>query len=226
MNESFSRSLKGENEELWEKVLNHPFVEEMGDLELPVKIFKTFIEQDYQYLLGFIRSLGLFLAKSEDKGDITRFRDLVEINFEELKSLEKSYEYLDYSKENLESNNSYLVTESYISFLLRQGYESTKFEVLGAILPCDWIFADIGNKLADRTPNHAKEEKEVYLKWIESYASEEYQDWIRELREEVDEKYKKASTQEIKRFKKNFATGLKFEHAFLESVYNLSGSSV
>lgn len=220
MNESFSQSLKRENEELWARVLNHPFVEEMGDLELPVKKFKTFIEQDYQYLLGFIRCLGLFLTKSESKENIAKFRDLAEINFKELNSLEISYESLGYSKENLESGEPLLATESYISYLLLQGYEGTKFELLGAILPCDWIFADIGRKLVAKAPNHTEDEKEVYLEWIEKYASEEYQNSIRELRTEVDEKHSEASDKERNNFRKNFATGLKFEYTFLESIYN------
>lgn len=225
MNEGFSRSCKKENEELWSRILNHPFIEEMGNLNLPVRKFKTFIEQDYQYLLGFIRCLGLFLAKSDSRESIARFRNLVETNFEELRLLRKSYQSLGYSKENLEISEPFLSTESYRSYLLLQGYEGTKFEILGVVLPCDWIFADIGRKLVEETPDYVEEKQRIYFDWIEGYASDEYQEAIRELRHEVDEKYVEASVGERNKFRKNFTTGLKFEHAFFESVYNSSKDS-
>lgn len=81
-------------------------------------------------------------------------------------------------------------------------------------------------KLVKETPNYAGDEQRVYLEWIENYASDEYQNSIRELRLEIDQKHAEASDRERNKFRKNFSTGLKFEYNFLESVYNLSEDSI
>lgn len=222
MVKSFSSAAKEENIGLWRKIIKHPFIEKLGKLELQREKFRTFIEQDYQYLLGFIRCLGLFLAKSKQKQKIMDFKNLVEINIEEIQALEKSYQKLGYSKDKLRSAKPFLATESYKSYILLQGYEGTKFEILGAILPCDWIFADIGKKLNKESPEPSKDYHHVYLNWITSYASKNYQKSIKNLRQEIDEKSKNAGKREKKNFRKNFETGLRFEHSFFNAVYTPS----
>lgn len=220
MKNSFSRSLKETNIDLWNKILNHPFIKELGEFKLPKEKFKIFVEQDYQYLLGFIRCLGLFLSKSKQKKDIMEFRNLVEINVNEIESLEEIYDKLGYRKADLKSKEASLATISYRSFLLSQGQEGSKFETYGAILPCDWIFAEIGKKLKKDMPKESKYSHKIYQDWIESYASPEYQKDIKELRQKVDKKSEKASEREKRTFKENFKTALKYESSFFSYAYN------
>lgn len=219
MEEGFSSVVKQENIDLWNKTLNHPFFAEIGNFELPPKKFKTFVEQDYQYLLGFIKCLGLFLSKARQKQDIADFKQLIETNLEEMETLEFIYKKLGHSKIELESAETSLATNSYRSFLLSQGYEGSKFETYGAILPCDWIFAEIGKKLNEDIPKPSKEHHKIYQNWIENYASKTYQTSIKDFRKQVNEKAEKGGEKEIKRFRKNFKTGLKYEYFFVKSIY-------
>lgn len=219
MGRNFTRSLKEENSEIWDAILNHPFFRELGSFQLPKEKFKVFMEQDYQYLLGFIRSLGLLLAKSEEIKDIMEIEELIGINLKEIELHEGNYESLGCSKKDLRRSEPSLTTKSYISYLLSQGYGGTAFETLGVFLPCDWIFADVGKKLIEDAPEPSKELHRKYIRWIKKYASDEYRESVQDIRRKVDEKSKYAGESEKGKFRKNFTTGLKFEHAFLESVH-------
>lgn len=219
MEDNFSSSLKKENIDLWNKILSHPLVDELGKFELPKEKFETFIKQDYRYLIGFIRCLGIFLSKSKEKQDIMEFKDLVEVNIEEIEALEAIYEGLGNSKSELGSSEASLITKSYKSFLLSQAYEGSKFETYGVILPCDWIFAEIGKKLEKVMPEPSKDHHKIYQNWIKTYASKKYQKDIVELRERIDKNVEKVCEKEKKTFRKNFETGLKYESSFFNQVY-------
>lgn len=219
MKDDFTSDLKEDNITLWNEILEHPFFEELGNFELPVEKFAYFIEQDYRYLLGFVRCLGIFLSKSSSAEDVMEFEELVEINLNELESLERIYDELGRSKDELESTEPSLATNSYISFLLSQGYRGSRFETYGAILPCDWVFADIGVKLKEKMPEVTEDHHEIYKNWIEEYASEKYQKSVAELRRKVDEKASKAREEEKNTFRDNFETALKYEKSFFDSIY-------
>ena len=51
---------------LWEQVVRHPFVIELGDGTLPAEKFRVYFEQDYLFLKDWVKLLGLGVAKSPD----------------------------------------------------------------------------------------------------------------------------------------------------------------
>jgi len=215
----FTEALKEENGALWERSIGHPFVKELGKFTLPLGKFKVYIEQDYQYLLGFIKSLGLFLAKSNGEEDIIRFKELVDINLQELELHRKNYGLLGYKRKELTGSEPSLVTKSYVAYLLSQGYERTGFELLGSTLACDWLYADIGKELIKNTPEPADLKDRIYKRWIENYASKKYQDDVLKFRQRIDTEAEKVGKTQLRGFRGNFSAGLRFEHAFWSSIY-------
>ena len=52
---------------LWEKMVTHRFVQELGDGTLPWEKFQRYFEQDYVFLRqGWIHMISLAIAKSPD----------------------------------------------------------------------------------------------------------------------------------------------------------------
>ena len=49
--DSFSLKLKEEAAPIWEKILKHPFLVEMGEGSLPMEKFVFYFKQDYSYLI-------------------------------------------------------------------------------------------------------------------------------------------------------------------------------
>lgn len=80
----------------------------------------------------------------------------------------------------------------------------------------------IGKKISKELPEPSKDYHHVYLNWISSYASENYQKSIKDLRQKIDEDPKSVGRRERKNFRKNFETGLRFENSFFNAVFNPS----
>ena len=64
---SFTSELQRGVEPLWEKMVTHRFVQELGDGTLPWEKFQRYFEQDYVFLRqGWIHMISLAIAKSPD----------------------------------------------------------------------------------------------------------------------------------------------------------------
>ena len=48
----------------WQKYIQHPFVNQIGDGTLPAECFEHYLKQDYVFLLHFARCFGLAVFKS------------------------------------------------------------------------------------------------------------------------------------------------------------------
>ena len=58
---------------------------------------------------------------------------------------------------------------AYCSYLLASAHGGSFAEALGAVLPCYWIYREVGVELARRgSPD------ELYARWIETYGGDEY----------------------------------------------------
>ena len=60
----FSDVLKQENQDIWDAILAHPYVKELGSATLPKEKFTFYVKQDYQYLIDFGRCIGMAATKS------------------------------------------------------------------------------------------------------------------------------------------------------------------
>jgi thiaminase/transcriptional activator TenA len=82
----------------------------------------------------------------------------------------------------LEAEPAAPATAAYTNFLLRTGALGDYAELVAALLPCVWGYAEIGARLAQAgMPDHAG-----YTAWIAVYADPEFQalaEWARELTE-------------------------------------------
>ena len=82
--------------------------------------------------------------------------------------------------EQLESERTAPATDAYCDYLLRTASLGDFSELVAAVLPCMWSYAEIGRTLAAAgLPDH-----QGYAEWIEMYASDEFGQlagWCREL---------------------------------------------
>ena len=60
-------------------------------------------------------------------------------------------------------------TLAYTSYLLRVAGTAPFEEIIGALLPCYWIYWEVGKRLVAQGSPHA-----VYQRWIDAYASEQF----------------------------------------------------
>ncbi len=142
--------------------------------------------QDAHYLRGYARALAICAAKAPDERDVVMFaehaaqaiaaeRDMHAALMAELGS----------SPQEAALEPVAPTTQAYVSYLLATAYGGSFAEAIGAVLPCYWIYARVGDELLARSSPDP-----LYARWIAMYGSEEFQavvDSVLELTDRVGE---------------------------------------
>lgn len=157
--------------ELHERTLNHPMVTGIGSGKLAEETFRFYLEQDYQFLLEFVRVLAIAASSAPDLHSMAQLSKLVTSTVEvEIDALSALYERFGGDPENLDAVTPAPSCIAYINHLLASVHERDLLVSFAATLPCHWGYHDIGLHLREAgLPDEPR-----YAAWIEEYASDEY----------------------------------------------------
>jgi thiaminase (transcriptional activator TenA) len=168
---------------IWEAQHAHPFVQGIGDGTLDVERFRHFVRQDYVYLTEYARLLSLGAARAPRLPWMRRFAELAGSTLGTEMDMHREFAAtLGITAEELEYERATPTTRAYTEFLLRTATLGDFAELVSALLPCVWGYAEIGRALAPRAPGNP------YGAWIETYASPEFAaqaGWCRALTDEL-----------------------------------------
>ena len=205
---------------IWEASYAHPFVQGIGDGSLPEARFRYYLAQDYVYLIDFSRFFALAAAKAGALGAMERFASLLDETLHFEMDLHRSLcAEFGIPREALEQTRPAPTCLGYTSFLLRVAYEGETAAMLAALLPCSWGYGEIGIRLRAQGLPAAPH----YAKWIETYASSEYQqlvEWLRGLFDEVAGDVQGAAR---RRLHDIFDTSSRWESLFWEMAWRMEG---
>ncbi|MEH3053367.1 MAG: thiaminase II [Patulibacter minatonensis] len=186
---SFDLELRAAASGAWEAQLDHPFVRGIGDGSLSRERFAHYVAQDYLFLVEYGRLLALGAARAPDLPTMRRFAELTQAILVTEMDLHRSFAAewgLDEAA--LLSTEPTRATGGYVDFLLRTAALGDFAELVAALLPCMWSYAEIGAQLAGRQAAAAGQADQAavnpYAAWIETYASDEFAglaEWCREL---------------------------------------------
>jgi thiaminase/transcriptional activator TenA len=203
---------------IWEKIYSQPFVTELGAGTLPKEKFIYFMQQDYAYLLDFAKVLCLAAAKAEDIDTLQMFirhaKGGVEAELAFHKSAAETFGIPLRALENVEQAP---MTVAYTRHLLAVGREGSLAEIAASLLPCYWIYGEVGRRLSANLP-----QKEPYKSWIEGYASNEYWMLVEEMCLLIDRLGPLASKTEQLKMIGHFRTSSKYEFYFWDQAYQQS----
>lgn len=209
-------------DELWtsvvwihQEILAHPFITGLTDGSLPADAFRHFIVQDAHYLRGFARALTICAAKAPTEDDTVMFAQHAagaiqaeqEMHAEIMGALGSSAEQA--AKEPVAPT-----TLAYVSYLLATAYGGTFAEGLGAVLPCYWIYARVGEALSERSSPDP-----LYARWIEMYGGEEFQSVVDAVLALTDRVGPELAATESSRMREHFVTTSRYEWMFWDAGY-------
>ena len=182
---SFSAELRRAADDVWEAQHAHPFVRGIGDGSLPEERFRVYVRQDYLFLIDYGRLLALGAARAPRLAWTRRFAGLAEAVLETEMDLHRELaSRWGISVVELEAEPAAPATTAYCDFLLRTAALGDFPELVAALLPCMWGYAEIGERLAAAGPPA----HEGYAEWIAMYASAEFGElasWCRALTDEL-----------------------------------------
>ncbi len=161
---------------IYAKTLEHPFLTGLVEGDLPRSRFEYYLAQDAQYLGAFSRALSLLAAKApREEWSTILSRHAVEA-LEVERQLHESL--LGGAGRRAKMAPT---TRAYTNHLIASVSQRPFAEGLAAMLPCYWIYWEVGKELKKRGSKNAD-----YQRWIDQYGGEEYGATVRQVLEMMD----------------------------------------
>ena len=166
---TFCEEVREECDSLWQASFEHPFVKGIADGTLPVDVFRFYVMQDAYYLSHFAKVQAIGASKAKDLETTQRFAvHSAHTCNAELALHESFMELLEVTDEEWAVFEPSPTAYAYVSHMYRSS-EGDLADVLASILPCYWLYYEIGERLKNAKPNYP-----IYNRWIETYGSEEF----------------------------------------------------
>jgi thiaminase (transcriptional activator TenA) len=194
----------------YEAIVAHPFLTGLGDGTLPHAAFRHYVVQDAHYLRGYARALAACAAKAPDEDTTVLFaqhsasaiaaeRDLHAALMAELGGAP-------------ETEPVGPTTTAYVSYLMATALGGSFAEALGAVLPCYWIYARVGEHLlATGSPDP------LYARWIAMYGGPEFQAVVDAVLDVTDRVGAGLSEGELARMRHHVTTTSRYEWMFWDA---------
>jgi thiaminase/transcriptional activator TenA len=142
-----------------------PFVRALGDGTLDRARFTYYLAQDTHYLDDYARALAAAAVKAETSADLAFFANSAHgaIVVEQELHLAQVDDLARYPKSP--------TCVGYTSYLLGIAQSRGYAELVAALLPCFWIYQDVGARLLERAGDLTAH---PYADWIGTYADESF----------------------------------------------------
>ena len=191
-----------------------PFNRELAAGTLDKARFQFYIEQDAQYLEQYSRILAMAGARGPDGATLRLFAESALEAVAVEQALHAQY-LSEFGGEAVEPSPDCL---GYTSFLLATAYHEPWEVLMAAVLPCFWIYWDVGNAIAREA---AAENR--YRAWIDTYSDEGFGNAVRAVIAATDTAAAGASAALRDRMMTAFIRSTQYEYLFWEGAYQLRG---
>ena len=217
---------QGFTNELWRsitsihnEILTHPFLRGLTDGTLTQERFRFYILQDAFYLREYARALSLAGVRSPDESALVMFNEHSAGAITVERSLHESFlKDLGVTQEEAEATEASPTTLAYTSFLLRTATLGDYPEVLGAVLPCYWIYWEVGKTLLQRGSPNA-----LYKRWIDTYGGEEFGSLVAAVLDLTDKVCEDLSPSQKTCVRDKFIITSRYEWMFWDAAWRLEG---
>ncbi len=213
----FSERIRKEADPVWQASFNHPFVKGIGDGTLPIENFRYYVMQDSYYLAQFARVQALGAAKAEGLETTNSMASHAQGTYQAELDLHRTFsKLLDITDAEQKAFKPAPTAYAYSSHMYRAAYQGHLGDVIAAILPCYWVYYEVGEQLKNKTPDEP-----IYQEWIKAYGS----DWFRTLVEEqidrLDQLAETVTSSDRERMKEHFLISSQYEYLFWNMAYKL-----
>jgi thiaminase/transcriptional activator TenA len=207
----FTDKLWKNNAPVYEAILAHPFNRGLTDGTLSTERFLFYIQQDSLYLVDYGRALSLLAGRCPDPHTMADFLRLAEEIFAGERGMQDEFFkiYGITSPERKQCPACFAYTNYLVASALNRSYA----EAVAAVLPCFWIYREVGNYIFRNAVKG-----NPYRKWIDTYASEEFSVSV-DKAIEITDAAAAASPARAARMETAFETAMRLEWMFWDSCY-------
>lgn len=204
---------------IYEAIGQHPFVRGLADGTLPVASFRFYAVQDALYLREFARALAIAAARAGEDDAIVMFAEHAAGALKVERALHETFfRDFDLTPDAVLATPLAPTNVAYTSYLLAVAYGRPFHEAVAALLPCYWIYWEVGKALERRgSPDP------LYARWIGTYASEEFAGFVRPVLALVDALGAGRPAAERGAMTRHFLTTSRYEWMFWDMGWRQEG---
>jgi thiaminase/transcriptional activator TenA len=217
---------KGFTNELWHsitsiynEILAHPFLRGLTDGTLTEERFRFYVLQDAFYLREYARALSLTGVRSPDESALVMFNEHSAGAITVERSLHEGFlKDLGVTQDEADQTVASPTTLAYTSYLLKTASLGDYPEVLGAVVPCYWIYWEVGKALLEHgSPNP------LYQRWIDTYGGEEFGTLVEAVLDLTDRVCEDLIPTQKARVMEAFFITSRYEWMFWDMAWRLEG---
>ncbi len=215
MSDSFSGELWQGAAGIYDAILAHSFLTGLTDGTLPHDAFAFYVVQDAIYLHEYTQALAAVASRAPTPAQTEMFArhaaDAIAVEKTLHGSLLADLGIDPVSAKQAEPAPANL---AYTSYLLATISTGSYAEGVGAVLPCYWIYWEVGKELRRRGSPDPR-----YRQWIDMYGSQEFGDVVQDVIDVTDELGPGLGAPERGRVHHHFRITSRYEWMFWDMGY-------
>lgn len=208
---SFSNEVLERHEDLWGRMLQHPFLIEARDGQLSDEVFHTWLRQDYRFVEAAIPFVGSLIARCPSAELRAALAPIPEALEDELDLFRDRASVLGVSVDDVEPG---FVNHAYVQFLRAAGHDAS----FGAAFTVYWA-AEKAYHESWKVVDSAIDEDHPWRPFVENWTGDEFAGLVEFLEGEVDRLASGAGTEERRRMEEMFEMTTRYEIAFWEMAH-------
>jgi thiaminase (transcriptional activator TenA) len=211
----FSANVWAEAATLRQSIKDLPFNRELAAGTLHREKFQFYILQDSIYLEAYSRTLSIASSKAPDTDAMLEFANAASVAIQVERALHagffKQFKVTTDGRAQTEPSPTCL---NYTNFLLTTAAVGSYAELVAAILPCFWVYWEVGQHISAVTvrPN-------TYDAWINTYADESFGDATKRMIALTDQVAAQEDAPTVEKMRRAFLRCTQFEWMFWDSAY-------
>jgi thiaminase/transcriptional activator TenA len=212
---SFSGELWDDSAGIYDAILAHPFLTGLTDGSLPPDAFAFYVVQDALYLRKYAQALETVGARAPDAAGREMFTRHAAGAIAVEQALHGSLlADLGIDPAIAGASEPAPTTLAYTSYLLATASAGSYADGVSAVLPCYWIYWEVGKELLRRGSPDPR-----YQRWIATYGGEDFGAVVAEVLAAADTLGPGLPAAEKSRARQHFRTSSRYEWMFWDMGY-------
>ncbi len=200
---------------IYDDILVHPFITGLTTGKLERTAFQFYTVQDALYLKDYARSLSLAAAKAPDEEKIILFNEHARGCLVEERAMQENFfQAFGLTEADVWGTAMAPTCQAYTSYLLSVAYARPFHEVLAVVLPCYWIYWEVGKALIEKGSPDV-----MYQKWIDTYASDIFAESVETVMDITNEAAMSLPESDRAQMLHHFITTSRYEWMFWDMGY-------
>jgi thiaminase/transcriptional activator TenA len=214
---TFTTELWASIEAIYAAIMRHPFVTGLTDGSLSRERFRFYAVQDALYLRDFARALSLAASRAPEDEWIIMFNEHAAGALKVERALHESFfQEWGLTAAAVAATPLAPTNLAYTSYLLAVAHAGPFHETMAALLPCYWIYWEVGKELERKgSPDP------LYARWIGTYASGEFGEVVRGVLDATDRIAGSLPPRDRAAMRHHFITTSRYEWMFWDMGYRL-----